>query len=132
MTSRPVVLAAVLVGTCLVAACNGTSSEPTAPAPPVVDSGSSQNPGGTPPPDRPTVPVPPPPEPDRSSCDERKAAFAIGERASNGLLERARAAAGARSARFLRLDQPITLEFQAGRLNLSHDTQNIVRKVTCG
>ena len=131
MNARPAALALVLVSVCAGAACNGTS-EPTAPAPPVIDSGSSQNPAGSPPPDRPTPPLPPPPEPDRNSCDDKKAAFAIGGTASDDLLERARVAAGARTARFLRLDQPITLEFQAGRLNLSLDAQSIVRKVTCG
>ena len=142
MTSRPVVLAIVLVSSCISGACNGTS-EPTAPAPPVISSGNSQIPAGTPPPERAPAPVPPPPErppapvpppgvPDRSNCDERKAAWAIGEPASADLLERARDAAGAKSARFLQLGQPITMEFQTGRLNLSHDTQNIIRKVTCG
>lgn len=143
MSSRPGVLAVVLVGSCALGACSSTSSQPTAPPPPVVDSGNSQNPAGTPsperrpapvppPPERQPAPVPPPPEPDRSSCDERKAAWAIGEAATADLLQRARDAAGAKSARFLQLGQPITLEFQADRLNLSHDTQNIIRKVTCG
>jgi hypothetical protein len=145
MASRSVVLAIALVGICTAAACNRTPLEPSPPVPPVADSGNSQPAEGTPSPDRPsapvppppgpdrpTVPVPPPPEPDRSSCDDRQAAFAIGETASSDLLERARTAAGAKLARFLRWDQPITLEFQAGRLNLGLDSQNIVRKVTCG
>jgi hypothetical protein len=65
-------------------------------------------------------------------CDASKAQFALGERANTDLLERARVATSAGSARFLRPNQPITLEFLSSRLNLGLDTTDIVRAVNCG
>jgi len=65
-------------------------------------------------------------------CDASKAQFALGERADADLLERARVATGAGSARFLRPNQPITLEFLSSRLNLGLDAADIVRAVNCG
>jgi hypothetical protein len=60
------------------------------------------------------------------------ALFAIGDRASNDLLERARTAADAASARFLRPNQPITTDSVGSRLNLEVDAQDVVRSVLCG
>lgn len=65
-------------------------------------------------------------------CDAEKARWAVGERASEELLERAQKAAGAKSARFLKPDQPVTLEYLASRLNLDLDKQGLVRAVRCG
>jgi len=73
-----------------------------------------------------------PPPPTSGSCDASKAQWAVGQRASNDLLERARNAAGAGTARFLRPDQPITMEYSAGRLNLGLDKRDVVIAVTCG
>ena len=136
MRSRPVGFVAVIFAACLSAACGDTPTGPTAPTPPATESQGSRDPGTAHPPndpaDRPTTPVPPPPAPDRSSCDERNVEWAIGQPATAELLERARVAAGAESARFLRLNEPITLEYRAGRLNLGVDLLNIVWKVSCG
>ena len=66
------------------------------------------------------------------SCDATKAQFAIGERASEELLNRARVAAGARTARFIRPNEPITLEFSTARLNLNLNDKDVVQSVTCG
>jgi hypothetical protein len=66
------------------------------------------------------------------SCDASKAQWAIGQRATDELLEGARAAAGARTARFLRPNQPITMEYFGWRLNLGLNEQDIVRSATCG
>jgi hypothetical protein len=59
-------------------------------------------------------------------------AWAIGQPASGGILERARMDAGARTARFVRPDQPITTEYLGSRLNLALDAQEVVRAVRCG
>jgi hypothetical protein len=48
------------------------------------------------------------------------------------VLERARVSAGAESARFLRPNQPVTMEFLRSRLNLGLDARDIVRSVVCG
>jgi hypothetical protein len=68
----------------------------------------------------------------RDACDSTKAQWAIGEQATDALLDRARQAAGARSARFLRPGQSITLEYLDSRLNLELDGKDVVRTVRCG
>lgn len=77
-------------------------------------------------------PVPPQPPPSSGTCDATLTQFAIGERASDALLERARIAAGADAARFIRPNQPITTEFNPVRLNLKVSAQEIVLSVYCG
>lgn len=68
----------------------------------------------------------------QARCDARAAAGAIGERATRTLLERARVAAGAQTARFLRPGEAVTMEFASGRLNLELDRRDIVVAVRCG
>ena len=125
-------LAALAVACCVSAACSSGSERIAGPTP--VDSGGTQEPGADP--SRPPSPPPPPgtdprqPEhPDR--CDHRKAQWALGHTASTRLLERARIGAGAEVARFLRLGEATTLEYRIGRLNLSLDAREIVRRVEC-
>jgi Peptidase inhibitor I78 family len=79
----------------------------------------------------PLRPTAPPPAPS-GSCDATKAQFALGERASQELLDRARVAAGAGVARFIRPNEPITLEFSPARLNLNLNTKDVVQSVDCG
>jgi Peptidase inhibitor I78 family len=121
---RIVLLATVLAAGCLTSACRETT--PTSPGT-VAEGDSSQRSRPTPPP-----PNPPAPPSTPANCDATKAQWAIGERASNDLLERARVAAGAGSARFLRPDEPVTMEYLGSRLNLGLDAQDIVRAVVCG
>jgi Peptidase inhibitor I78 family len=80
------------------------------------------------------APVPPtrPLQPPTASCDATKAQFAIGQAASSDLLERARRAAGAGSARFLRPNQPITMEYLGSRLNLNLNERDVVNGASCG
>ena len=66
------------------------------------------------------------------SCDATRVHWAIGQRATDELLERARVAARARAARFLRPNQPVTLEYFGWRLNLTLDEQEVVRSANCG
>lgn len=65
-------------------------------------------------------------------CDHTKAAWAVGQPADGGVLERARLDAGAEVARFLRPGQAVTMEFSARRLNLDVDVANTVTAVRCG
>ena len=134
MRSRRVVLAVFVLASCLAVACSSSGPEITAPAPP--DSGgSTQQPPDTVPPRPPQPPVPPGPQPPLPEhperCDDRKAQWALGEIGNQDLLERARQAAGAEFARFLRLGQSVTLEYRVGRLNLALDDRDIVRNVQC-
>ena len=78
-----------------------------------------------------TTPSPSPPSAS-GSCDATQAQFAMGQAASADLLERAKTAAGAGSARYLRPNQPITMEFLASRLNLNLNGRDVVDGVRCG
>lgn len=79
----------------------------------------------------PSEPIAVPP-PRTGLCVAQQAQWAIGQAASSVLLERARAAAQAESARFLRPNQPITLEWNPLRLNLGLDRRDVVISATCG
>jgi Peptidase inhibitor I78 family len=119
------------------AACATTNDRPTAPTSVESSSGgASEAPSSTPQPnppaaDRGTQPPSSSP-PSAEDCDATKAQWAIGESESNELLERARVAAHAKSARFLRPDQIITMEYSSSRLNLHLGTQGVVGSVRCG
>jgi hypothetical protein len=76
--------------------------------------------------------LPQPLPPSGGSCTASQAQFAVGDRASDDLLERSRTAAGASIARYLRPNQPITLEFLGSRLNLKLDDKDVVTSVSCG
>jgi hypothetical protein len=129
MYVRAVLLPMLLAATSLSIACSGRSDRMTTPTQmePPDPIGSSSAPG-----DRGPVPPQQPPPPLSGSCDAAKAQFAIGQRASSDLLERARIAAEAGSARFLRPNDRITLEFLGSRLNLILNDQNVVHSATCG
>jgi hypothetical protein len=73
-----------------------------------------------------------PPAASSATCDADKARFAIGARASQDLLDRARQAAGASTARFIRPNEKITFAYLDSRLNLALDEQDVVRSVSCG
>ena len=145
MLCRVTILSAVLAATFVSSAC-GDAPTLTRPTPPEekTGSGSAEPPAGTVPergpvpadqavPDRgPSFPAPPASPPESDACRHSKAQWAVGERATDDLLERARQAAGAKTARFLRLNQPVTLEYLGSRLNVTIDEQGIVRAVVCG
>ncbi len=130
MSVRAVLLASVVTASCLVGACgsvgNGVTSPTSVGAGSSVDSSVPSDSMSTPPAAVDGVPA------RVEVCDAAKAQFAIGERASAGLLERTRVAAVAETARFLRPNQPITLEYLITRLNLGLDAREVVRSVTCG
>jgi hypothetical protein len=123
-------LTSVFIAALLTGACGGRG-EPSA-APPLVapsdPRGSDPPPGG----DRGPVPPPHPTPPSSGTCDAAKAQWAVAEPASNDLLERAHIAAKASVARFIRPNEPITMEFSPARLNLGLDKQDVVASVTCG
>ena len=122
---RTLILPGVLAASCIVSACDdATPGLPTR----LPDSGQSGNTSSPPASLPPTVPAPPA----SGSCDHTKAQWTIGQAASDELLERARVSAGADSARFLRPNQVVTLEFVGGRLNLNLDARDVVRSAVCG
>lgn len=73
--------------------------------------------------------------PQRSSndqCDHERVQHLLGRTATPDLLEQARSQAGAQSARLLRPDQVVTLEFDGGRLNIHTDKNLKIERLTCG
>jgi Peptidase inhibitor I78 family len=76
--------------------------------------------------------APAPRAPATARCSAAKAQWAVGERAIAELLEQARVAAAAGSARFLRPSEPVTMEYLDARLNLGLDAKDVVRTAVCG
>jgi hypothetical protein len=112
-------LTSVFMAALLTGACGG--HEPST-SPPLV---APSDPRGS-------VPPPQPTPPSSGTCDAAKAQWAVAQPASNDLLERARIAAKASIARFIRPNEPITMEFSPARLNLGLDKHDVVASVTCG
>jgi hypothetical protein len=111
MRANAIILTIVLI-VALTSACSNRSTTATSPSTGASDAIGSGSGSGT--------------------CNAAKAQWAIGQRASSNLLERARNAAQAKVARFLRPNEAITLEFSPVRLNLGLDQKNVVTSVTCG
>jgi hypothetical protein len=119
-------MAAVLVAGWLTTGCDSADNRTAT---------SSADPAAGPsaPPSDPSAPPAPQPTPPTSArCDVTRAQWAVGQQASDDLLERARIDAGATTARFLRPNQPITMEYFDWRLNLGLDEQDVVSAATCG
>ncbi len=116
-------MAGLLVAGWLTAGCDGTSNR-TTPASADPTTGPSAPPSGS--------PAPQPAPPTSADCDATRVQWAVGQKASDDLLERARLDAGAKTARFLRPNQLITMEFSSERLNLGLDERDVVNAVSCG
>ena len=74
----------------------------------------------------------PTPSPMAGPCEAEPAQFAVGRNADAALENEARMRSGAKTARVLKPNQPVTLEFNAERLNLAVDQNGRVTRVTCG
>ncbi len=73
--------------------------------------------------------TPPPPG---GVCDAGPAQGLIGRQSSPALAREAQRLAGARTVRWLRPGQMVTMEFRADRLNLHLDGQDRVERINCG
>lgn len=114
--ARLFILSAILV----LGACSGRDDTAT-----VADAPVASKPDATVSPVENAAPV-------DGGCDHTKAAWAVGQTADGGVLERARLDAGAEVARFLRPGQAVTMDFSARRLNLDVDAKNTVTGARCG
>ena len=65
-------------------------------------------------------------------CDAEAARRYIGQEATPDVVAQARQASGASGARTLKPGQMVTMEYNAGRLNLDVDTANLITDVRCG
>ena len=129
MHSRALLVIGLFVASGFAIACEGMPGSPTSPTsvnasvPPSSSNGSSRGP---------VPPTQPPLVSPSSGCDASKAHFAIAAPATNAVLEQARVAAQAASARFLRPHEPITTEYLPSRLNLGLDQRDRVSWAYCG
>ena len=129
MHSRTFLLIGLFLAGGFAIACEGTLDGPTSPtsvdssAPPSSINVATRSP--LPPPQ-------PPPGPPSSGCDASKAQFVIAAPATSEVLEQARVAARAESARFIRPDELITTDYLPSRLNLRLDRRNRVASAYCG
>lgn len=73
-----------------------------------------------------------PPPPVEGSCNPAPAHHLIGRSASAALAEEARRLTGARTWRWLRPGQIVTMEYRADRLNLHLDAGDKVERIGCG
>ena len=67
-----------------------------------------------------------------TTCDDSQAQWAIGKKVSDADVAQARKDSGAESARTLKPDQAVTMEFNANRLNLDLDETGVVTAIRCG
>jgi hypothetical protein len=86
-----------------------------------------------------TAPVEEPPamepsgnEADKPLCNAGDAHFAIGKEADPALVESARQAAHAGTARVLQPGQIVTMEHNAARLTIYVDKSNVIVRMKCG
>jgi len=66
------------------------------------------------------------------NCDPAKAAWAVGEKADDGVHDKARIDAGARVVRVIRPGEPVTMDYSVERLNIEIDDDGVVTRVHCG
>lgn len=83
--------------------------------------------------------VVPPPKPDvpvhaddGGSCNERAAQGVIGRPADTALANEAQRLTGARTIRWIRPGDMVTMEFSPNRLNIHLDERHRVSRINCG
>lgn len=69
---------------------------------------------------------------DGGSCDAAKAQSFVGEPESAEIAEQARQKSGARTVRWLRPGQIVTMEYRDDRLNLELDAEGKIIAIRCG
>lgn len=74
----------------------------------------------------------PTPMPGPVRCNAGAAERFVGREARGGVVQRARAAARARTVRVIRPGQAVTMDFRSDRLNVEVDGRNWIRAVRCG
>lgn len=65
-------------------------------------------------------------------CEASGADFSVGKHSSAALLEQARTSSGSQTARILKPNDVVTLEYRSDRLNLNVDDKGVVTRVNCG
>ncbi|MFC4728415.1 I78 family peptidase inhibitor [Coralloluteibacterium thermophilus] len=125
MTARPILVSAAALAAFALAAC---SPEPPAPEQRAsTDAGNvatapAGGTAGTPAADAPGL---------TQDCDADGARDLVGQAWNDGMQERARTAANARTVRVVRPDDAVTMDFRGDRLNVLLDADDRVTEVAC-
>jgi hypothetical protein len=129
-------LATTIIGSSLafaIAGCVPVYEEPRPlPPPVVVVPGPGPYPGGPGPYPGGPGPYPGGPGPGPARCNASAAGWAVGERASPRVIERATYESGARSARVVGPGEMVTMDFRGDRLSIYTDGVGRIRDVRCG
>ncbi len=72
------------------------------------------------------------PPADANACDATQAQWIVGKTPTEADTTQAKGDARATSVRLLKPDQPITMEFNAARLNVELDEKGVAASVRCG
>ncbi|MEO5565945.1 MAG: I78 family peptidase inhibitor [Luteimonas sp.] len=78
------------------------------------------------------LPATQPPPSAYSQCVAEPATWALGKAATNDVVERIRVDTHSQTARVLRPDQAVTLEFLGERVNVRVNKRNAITGVSCG
>lgn len=65
-------------------------------------------------------------------CNADNVQSLVGQQATEEVVEQARIDAGAQTARTLRPDQAVTMEYREGRLNVDVDENGVITGLRCG
>lgn len=66
------------------------------------------------------------------TCDATALQSQVGQKATESVMENLRAQSGSSTARMLRPGQLVTMEYNAGRLNLILDDKDVMTAIRCG
>lgn len=66
------------------------------------------------------------------TCDSSAVAALVGKNADTALVEQAKRQSGAETARVLRPNDPMTMDYNSRRLNIDVSETGVVKQFTCG
>lgn len=127
-------------------ACESTSDTGVSePGPPPVnkDAAASSPPSSgvsadAPPPVVDPAPMPPPsssmspPMAGTMTCDDSKGQTAVGQTATQSMVDKVIADTGSRTARVIKPGQAVTMDYSDERVNIHVDAKNVITSVKCG
>ncbi|MEO6365836.1 MAG: I78 family peptidase inhibitor [Luteimonas sp.] len=126
------------------AACESTSGTGVSqPGPPPVNDAPISPPGSgisadAPPPSVDPAPMPPPsssvspPMAGTMHCDDSKGQSAVGQTATQAVVDKVIAETGSRDARVIKPGQAVTMDYREDRVNINVDANNLIGSVKCG
>ena len=139
---RRIALPAIVALMLSLGACESNSDKGVSAAgpPPVADPASPPGAGvsaDAPPPVVDYAPVPPPsssvsPPVGAMQCDAGKGQTAVGQTATQPVVDKVIADTGSRTARVVRPGQAVTMDYREDRVNINVDAKNVIVSVACG